>query len=66
MMAEVGMAEAIQAVRGAKVGPAGKLVYRGAPLTSERLRAITEVAVLQAAAAPVTPLRVASCTQARI
>lgn len=48
MMAEVGMAEAIQAVRGAKVGPGGKLSYRGAPLTSERLRAITEVAIIQA------------------
>jgi len=48
MMAEVGMAEAIQAVRAAKVGPGGKLAYRGSPLTSERLRAITEVALIQA------------------
>jgi Xaa-Pro aminopeptidase len=48
MMAEVGMAEAIQAVRNAKIGPGAKLLYRGAPLTSERLRAITEVVVIQA------------------
>lgn len=51
MMAEVGMAEAIQAVRSAKIGPAGKLVYRGAPLTAERLRAVIEVAVIQAGGA---------------
>lgn len=48
MMAEVGMAEAIQALRGARVGPGGKLAYRGASLTSERLRAIAEVAIVQA------------------
>lgn len=48
MMAEVGMAEAMQALRNAKVGAQGKLVYRNAPLTSERLRSIIEVAILQA------------------
>lgn len=48
MMAEVGMAEAIQALRSAKVGPKGRLGYRGAPLTSEKLRSIIEVSVMQA------------------
>jgi len=48
MMAEVGMAEGIQALRTAKVGPGARLIHRGAPLTSERLRAIIEVAIIQA------------------
>lgn len=48
IMAEVGMAEGLQALRSAKIAPGGKLVYRGAPLTSEKLRSIIQVAVLQA------------------
>ena len=48
MMAEVGLAEAIQALKIAKINPAGKLLYRNAPLTSEKLRSIIEVAILQA------------------
>jgi Xaa-Pro aminopeptidase len=48
IMAEVGMAEAIQAIRQAKITPRGRLLHRGLPLTSERLRAIVEVAILQA------------------
>ena len=48
MMAEVGMAEAMQALKSAKVGRDRKLAYRGAPLTSEKLRSIIDCAILQA------------------
>jgi Xaa-Pro aminopeptidase len=48
MMAEVGMAEGMQAVRLSKIGKRRQLIFRGAPLTSERLRAIIDCAVLMA------------------
>ena len=48
MMAEVGMAEGLQALKSAKVGKGGRLVYHNAPLTSEKLRAIINVAIIQA------------------
>jgi len=48
MMAEVGMAEAMLALRNSKIVRDKKLVYRNAPLTSERLRAVIDTAVLQA------------------
>jgi Xaa-Pro aminopeptidase len=48
MMAEVGMAEAMQALRLAKIGTGRKLIYRNAPLTSERLRGVIDTAILQA------------------
>jgi Xaa-Pro aminopeptidase len=48
LMAEVGMAEGIQALRLSKIGPQGRLIYRGSPLTSQRLRAVIESAVVQA------------------
>jgi Xaa-Pro aminopeptidase len=48
MMAEVGLAEGIQALKSAKIGRDGKLVYHSAPLTSEKLRGIIETAILQA------------------
>lgn len=47
-MAEVGMAEGIQALRLSKIGKRRQLIFRGAPLTSERLRAIIDCAILQA------------------
>src|SRR6185295_3620859 len=47
MMAEVGMAEGIQALKSAKIGRDRRLIYRGAPLTSEKLRAIIDTAILQ-------------------
>jgi Xaa-Pro aminopeptidase len=47
MMAEVGMAEGIQALKSAKIGRDRRLLYRGAPLTSEKLRSIIDTAVLQ-------------------
>lgn len=48
MMAEVGMAEGIQALHTSKITKDGQLIYRNAPLTSERLRAVIDCAVLQA------------------
>jgi Xaa-Pro aminopeptidase len=48
MMAEVGMAEAMQAIKTAKVSRDRRLMYHGAPLTSEKLRSIIDCAILQA------------------
>lgn len=48
MMAEVGLAEGIQAIRNSKVGPGRRLIYRHNPLTSEKLRSIIDTAILQA------------------
>ena len=48
MMAEVGLAEGIQALKNAKIGRNRRLIYRNSPLTSERLRAIIDTATLQA------------------
>jgi Xaa-Pro aminopeptidase len=48
MMAEVGMAEAMQALKATKIGRDRRLNYRGAPLTSEKLRSIIDCAILQA------------------
>jgi Xaa-Pro aminopeptidase len=48
IMAEVGLSEGIQALKQSKIGRDGKLVYHGVPLTSEKLRAIIDVAVIQA------------------
>ena len=47
-MAEVGLAEGIQALRNSKIGRERKLFYRNAPLTSERLRTIIDTAITQA------------------
>jgi Xaa-Pro aminopeptidase len=51
-MAEVGLAEGIQALKNSKIGQDGKLSYHGAPLTSEKLRAIIDTAILQAGGQP--------------
>jgi Xaa-Pro aminopeptidase len=48
MMAEVGLAEALQALRNARIARNRSLLLRNAPLTSERIRAIIETAILQA------------------
>jgi Xaa-Pro aminopeptidase len=48
VMAEVGMAEGMQALRLSKIGRNRQLIYRGLPLTSERLRAVIDCAILQA------------------
>jgi Xaa-Pro aminopeptidase len=47
MMAEVGMAEGIQALKLSKIGKDRRLICRGAPLTSEKLRSIIDTAILQ-------------------
>lgn len=52
MMAEVGMAEAIQALKNSKIGKDAKLVHRGLPLTAERLKSIIDTAVFQAGGLP--------------
>ena len=51
-MAEVGLAEAIQALKSAKIGKNRRLFYRGAPLTSEKLRGIIDTAIVQAGGLP--------------
>jgi Xaa-Pro aminopeptidase len=48
MMAEVGMAEGMQVLKNSKIARDRKLIYRNLPLTSERLRAVIDTAVLQA------------------
>ncbi len=48
MMAEVGLAEGIQALKSSKIAKDRKLIYRGVPLTSEKLRAIIDIAIIQA------------------
>jgi Xaa-Pro aminopeptidase len=48
MMAEVGMAEAMQVLRSAKIGRDGRLMYHNIPLTSEKLRSVIDCAILQA------------------
>jgi Xaa-Pro aminopeptidase len=48
MMAEVGMAEGMQVLRLSKIDKRRQLIYRGTPLTSERLRSVIDCAVLQA------------------
>ncbi len=47
-MAEVGLAEGIQALKHAKVDRKGRLIYHGNPLTSEKLRGIIDTAIVQA------------------
>jgi len=48
MMAEVGMAEGMEVLRRSKIGRNRNLIYHGLPLTSEKLRAVIDCAVLQA------------------
>jgi Xaa-Pro aminopeptidase len=52
IMAEVGLAEGIQALRAWKIARDGKLMYHGVPLTSEKLRSIINVAIMQAGGLP--------------
>ena len=48
MMAEVGLAEAIQVLKRAKIGKGGRLIHHHIPLTSEKLRSIIDTAIVQA------------------
>jgi len=47
-MAEVGMSEGIQALKNSKIGKGGRLLYHSLPLTAEKLRAIIDIAIIQA------------------
>jgi Xaa-Pro aminopeptidase len=47
-MAEVGLAEAVQVLKRSKIGRRGRLLYHDVPLTSEKIRAVIDVAVIQA------------------
>jgi len=48
MMAEVGMAEAMQVLRNSKIARGGRLLHHNVPLTSEKLRSVIDTAILQA------------------
>ena len=48
MMAEIGMAEAMQALRASKISRDGRLMHHNLPLTSEKLRSVIDTAILQA------------------
>ena len=52
MMAEVGLAEGMQALKNCKVGRNRRLMYHNVPLTSEKLRAIIDTAIIQAGGLP--------------
>jgi Xaa-Pro aminopeptidase len=52
MMAEVGLAEGIQALKSCKIARNRRLIYHGNPLTSEKLRAIIDTAIVQAGGLP--------------
>jgi Xaa-Pro aminopeptidase len=47
MMAEVGLAEGIQALKSSKVAKDGRLIYHNLPLTAEKLRSIIDIAIIQ-------------------
>jgi Xaa-Pro aminopeptidase len=47
-MAEIGMAEAIQVLHRAKITRGRRLLYHDVPLTSEKLRAVIDTAILRA------------------
>ncbi len=47
-LAEEAMAAAIRVLRSAKIGKSRLLLYRGGPLTSERLRAVIDTTIVQA------------------
>ena len=52
MMAEVGLAEGIQALKSCKIDRKRRLIYRNNPLTSEKLRAIIDTAIIQSGGLP--------------
>jgi Xaa-Pro aminopeptidase len=52
MMAEVGLAEAMQALKTSKIAKNRRLIYHHAPLTSEKLRSIIDTAIIQASGLP--------------
>jgi Xaa-Pro aminopeptidase len=48
IMAEVGMAEAMQVLRNSKTTRGGRLMHHNVPLTSEKLRSVIDTAIIQA------------------
>jgi len=52
MMAEVGLAEGIQALKSAKVDRKRRLIYHHNPLTAAKLRAIIDTAIIQSGGLP--------------
>jgi Xaa-Pro aminopeptidase len=48
VMAEVGLAEAIQVLKSAKIAKDNRLIYHNIPLTSEKLRGVIGTAIVQA------------------
>ena len=52
VMAEVGMAEGMQLLRAAKISRDRRLIHNNVPLTSEKLRSVIDIAVLQASGLP--------------
>jgi Xaa-Pro aminopeptidase len=48
IMAEVGLAEGIHALKNSKIARNKRLIYHNIPLTAEKLRAIIDTAILQA------------------
>lgn len=48
MMAEVGLAEGIQMLKNSRIARDGRLLYHNVPLTAEKLRAIIDIAIIQA------------------
>jgi Xaa-Pro aminopeptidase len=52
MMAEVGLAEGILALKSCKIDRKRRLIYHSNPLTSEKLRAIINTAIVQAGGLP--------------
>lgn len=47
-MAEVGLSEGLQALKSTKVAKDGRLLYHNVPLTSEKLRSIIDISIIQA------------------
>lgn len=52
MMAEVGLAEGIQALKSARVDRKRRLIHNNHPLTAEKLRAIIDTAIIQSGGLP--------------
>jgi Xaa-Pro aminopeptidase len=48
LMAEIGMAEAMQVLRNSKITRGGRLLHHNVPLTSEKLRSVIDTAIMQA------------------
>jgi Xaa-Pro aminopeptidase len=61
IMAEVGMAEGMQALKNSRIGKGGRLFYHNVPLTSEKLRSTIEIAILQAGGSATRTIVASGC-----